>query len=78
MDVGLPGQSLAAYESGYLGFAPQRELSGLGVDYVVTAISKVPRSAADLVQQPQRHGRDGQGGALDGVTPVWVPSPRWG
>ena len=26
---GFPGPSLAAYESGYLGFAPQRELSGL-------------------------------------------------
>ena len=28
---GFPGPSLAAYESGYLGFAPQRELAGLGV-----------------------------------------------
>ena len=27
---GFPGPSLAAYESGYLGFAPQRELAGLG------------------------------------------------
>lgn len=26
---GFPGPSLAAYESGYLGFAPQRELAGL-------------------------------------------------
>ncbi|RGL11982.1 IS110 family transposase [Collinsella sp. TF08-11AT] len=34
---GFPGPSLAAYESGYLGFAPQRELSGLGVDCVVAA-----------------------------------------
>ena len=41
---GFPGPSLAAYESGYLGFAPQRELSGLGVDCVVAAVSKVPRS----------------------------------
>ena len=45
---GFPGPSLAAYESGYLGFAPQRELSGLGVDCVVAAVSRVPRSAADL------------------------------
>lgn len=45
---GFPGPSLAAYESGYLGFAPQRELSALGVDCVVAAVSKVPRSAADL------------------------------
>lgn len=36
---GFPGPSLAAYESGYLGFAPQRELSGLGVDCVVAAVS---------------------------------------
>ena len=40
---GFPGPSLAAYESGYLGFAPQRELSGLGVDCVVAAVSRVPR-----------------------------------
>ena len=32
---GFPGPSLAAYESGYLGFAPQRELAGLGVECVV-------------------------------------------
>ena len=38
---GFPGPSLAAYESGHLGFAPQRELSGLGVDCVVAAVSKV-------------------------------------
>ena len=38
--LGFPGPSLAAYESGYLGFAPQRELSGLGVDCVVAAVSK--------------------------------------
>lgn len=43
---GFPGPSLAAYESGYLGFAPQRELAGLGVECVVAAVSKIPRSAA--------------------------------
>ena len=51
---GFPGPSLAAYESGYLGFAPQRELSGLGVDCVVAAVSKVPRSAADLSSKNDR------------------------
>ena len=40
---GFPGPSLAAYESGYLGFAPQRELAGLGVECVVAAVSKIPR-----------------------------------
>ena len=44
---GFPGPSLAAYESGYPGFAPQRELAGLGVECVVAAVSKIPRSAAD-------------------------------
>ena len=52
---GFPGPSLAAYESGYLGFAPQRELSGLGVDCVVAAVSKVPRSAADLSSKNDRN-----------------------
>ena len=51
---GFPGPSLAAYESGYLGFAPQRELSALGVDCVVAAVSKVPRSAADLSSKNDR------------------------
>ena len=52
---GFPGPSLAAYESGYLGFAPQRELSALGVDCVVAAVSKVPRSAADLSSKNDRN-----------------------
>ena len=52
---GFPGPSLAAYESGYLGFAPQRELSGLGVDCVVAAVSKVPRSAADFSSKNDRN-----------------------
>lgn len=52
---GFPGPSLAAYESGYLGFAPQRELSGLGVDCVVAAVSRVPRSAADLSSKNDRN-----------------------
>ena len=49
---GFPGPSLAAYESSYLGFAPQRELSGLGVDCVVAAVSKVPRSATSRGSAP--------------------------
>ena len=52
---GFPGPSLAAYESGYLGFAPQRELSGLGVDCVVAAVSRVPRSAADFSSKNDRN-----------------------
>ena len=52
---GFPGPSLAAYESGYLGFAPQRELSGLGVDCVVAAVSKIPRSAADSASKNDRN-----------------------
>ncbi|MDD7112374.1 MAG: hypothetical protein PUH96_10190, partial [Coriobacteriaceae bacterium] len=43
------------YESGYLGFAPQRELAGLGVECVVAAVSKIPRSAADSASKNDRN-----------------------
>ncbi|MFR7734070.1 MAG: hypothetical protein ACLU7D_12340 [Collinsella sp.] len=71
---GFPGPSLAAYESGYLGFAPQRELSGLGVDCVVAAISRVPRSAADLSSKNDRNDAARMAKAIlsHDVTPVWV------
>lgn len=71
---GFPGPSLAAYESGYLGFAPQRELSGLGVDCVVTAVSRVPRSAADLSSKNDRNDAARMAKAIlsHDVTPVWV------
>lgn len=52
---GFPGPSLAAYESGYLGFAPQRGLAGLGVECVVAAVSKIPRSAADSASKNDRN-----------------------
>ena len=52
---GFPGPSLAAYESGYLGFAPQRELAGLGVECVVAAVSKIPGSAADSASKNDRN-----------------------
>ena len=75
---GFPGPSLAAYESGYPGFAPQRELSGLGVDCVVAAVSKVPRSAADLSSKNDRNDAARMAKAIlsHDVTPVWVPSPE--
>lgn len=75
---GFPGPSLAAYESGYLGFAPQRELSALGVDCVVAAVSKVPRSAADLSSKNDRSDAARMAKAIlsHDVTPVWVPSPE--
>ena len=57
--MGSPGPSLAAYESGYLGFAPQRELAGLGVECVVAAISKIPRSAADSASKNDRNDAAG-------------------
>ena len=71
---GFPGPSLAAYESGYLGFAPQRELSGLGVDCVVAAVSRVPRSAADLSSKNDRNDAARMAKAIlsHDVTPVWV------
>ena len=75
---GFPGPSLAAYESGYLGFAPQRELSGLGVDCVVAAVSRVPRSSADLSSKNDRNDAARMAKAIlsHDVTPVWVPSPE--
>ena len=75
---GFPGPSLAAYESGYLGFAPQRELSGLGVDCVVAAVSKVPRSAADFSSKNDRNDAARMAKAIlsHDITPVWVPSPE--
>lgn len=75
---GFPGPSLAAYESGYLGFAPQRELSALGVDCVVAAVSKVPRSAADLSSKNDRNDAARMAKAIlsHDVTPGWVPSPE--
>ena len=75
---GFPGPSLAAYESGYLGFAPQRELSGLGVDCVVAAVSRVPRSAADFSSKNDRNDAARMAKAIlsHDITPVWVPSPE--
>ena len=75
---GFPGPSLAAYESGYLGFAPQRELSGLGVDCVVAAVSKVPRSAADFSSKNDRNDAARMAKAIlsHDISPVWVPSPE--
>ena len=72
---GFPGPSLAAYESGYLGFAPQRELSGLGVDCVVAAVSRVPRSAADLSSKNDRNDAEFLARMLSvgNVVEVWVP-----
>ena len=66
---GFPGPSLAAYESGYLGFAPQRELSGLGVDCVV---------AADFSSKNDRNDAARMAKAIlsHDVIPVWVPSPE--
>ena len=75
---GFPGPSLAAYESGYLGFAPQRELAGLGVECVVAAVSKIPRSAADSASKNDRNDAARMAKAIlaHDISPVWIPSPR--
>lgn len=75
---GFPGPSLAAYESGYLGFAPQRELAGLGVECVVAAVSKIPRSAADSASKNDRNdaARTAKAILAHDISPVWVPSPE--
>ncbi|MBS6654311.1 MAG: transposase [Collinsella sp.] len=77
---GFPGPSLAAYESGYLGFAPQRELAGLGVECVVAAVSKIPRSAADSASKNDRNDAARMAKAIlaHDISPVWVPSPEVG
>ena len=72
---GFPGPSLAAYESGYLGFAPQRELSGLGVDCVVAAVSRVPRSAADF---SSKNDRNDAARMAKAILSHDVMSPRYG
>lgn len=75
---GFPGPSLAAYESGYLGFAPQREFAGLGVECVVAAVSKIPRSAADSASKNDRNDAARMAKAIlaHDISPVWVPSPE--
>lgn len=75
---GFPGPSLAAYESGYPGFAPQRELAGLGVECVVAAVSKIPRSAADSASKNDRNDAARMAKAIlaHDISPVWVPSPE--
>ena len=74
---GFPGPSLAAYESGYLGFAPQRELAGLGVECVVAAVSKIPRSAADSAPRTTGTTPPGWPRRYSPTTsPPYVPSPE--
>jgi len=73
---GFPGPSLAAYESGYLGFAPQRELAGLGVECVVAAVSKIPRSAADSASKNDRNDAR-RGFVYGGTTPAGNPRKYW-
>ena len=75
---GFPGPSLAAYESGYLGFAPQRGPSAPGIGCVVAAVSKVPGSAADLSSKNDRDDAARMAEAIlsHDVAPVWVPSPE--
>lgn len=75
---GFPGPSLAAYESGYLGFAPQRELAGLGVECAVAAVSKIPRSAADSASKNDRNDAARMAKAIlaHDISPVWVTLPR--
>lgn len=71
---GFPGPSTAAYESGYLGFAPQRGPSALGVDCAVAAVSRVPGSAADLSSKNDRDDAARMAEAIlsHDVAPVWV------
>ena len=70
---GFPGPSLAAYESGYLGFAPQRELSGLGVDCVVAAVSvSVNLFFTSFAKQAHRSRKGGFTGCANAFSPIPV------
>ena len=72
---GFPGPSLAAYESGYLGFAPQRELSALGVDCVVAAAgASQPRCGAAAPLALQQHCRSPDPRSRAGAPIFLVPS----
>ena len=59
-------------------FAPQRELAGLGVECVVAAVSKIPRSAADSASKNDRNDAARMAKAIlaHDISPVWAPSPE--
>ena len=78
MDVGLPGPVARRLRERLPRLRPAEELSALGVDCVVAAVSKVPRSAADLSSKNDRNDAARMAKAIlsHDVTPVWVPSPR--
>ena len=59
---GFPGPSLAAYESGYLGFAPQRELAGVSVNLFFTSFAK----------QARRSRKGGFTGCANVISPIPV------
>ena len=75
---GFPGPSLAAYESGYLGFAPQRELSGPRRRLRRRGRLQGPEvGGRPLVQErPQRRGQDGQGDTVARRLPGMGAVPR--
>ena len=62
---GFPGPSLAAYESGYLGFAPQRELAGLGVVSVNLFFTS-------FAKQAHRSRKGGFTGCANAFSPIPV------
>ncbi len=74
---GFPRAVAHGLRSGYLGFAPQRELAGLGV-VVVAAVSKIPRSAADSASKNDRTNAARMAKAIlaHDISPVWAPSPE--
>lgn len=73
--AGFEGPSLAAYESGYCGFEPQRALSALGVECAVAAVSRLPKAPGDSRAKNDRNDARRIASAVlsHDVVPVWVP-----
>ena len=66
------------YESGVTGFDLQKRLSGLGVDCVVGAVSKMIKPSADRRRKNDRNDAARMAKAIlsHDISPVWVPSPE--
>ena len=73
----FPGPSLAAYESGYLGFAPQRSSPGSASSASSPRSRRSPgRPPTRLQERQERRRQDGQGDTRPRHLPRMGPLPR--
>ena len=73
------GQELhMAYEAGPTGYVLQRQLSKLGVDCVVVAPSRIPRSVSERKRKNDRRDAELLARLLRSgdLVPIWVPDPE--